>query len=48
MRHERLNLLLAKEIGHRSLALRVEYPVWGQFMTAVGGPTKAGKANDGL
>jgi hypothetical protein len=46
--HQRLDLLITKQIGDRTLALRVEDTQGWEFMTGIGGPTKAGKANDDL
>jgi hypothetical protein len=46
--HPRLDLLIPKQIGDRTVALRVAYPLGGACMAAIGRPTKARKAHDGL
>jgi hypothetical protein len=46
MGHERLDLLMAKEIRYGSMTLRAEDTLRRQFVAIIRGTTKAGKAND--
>ena len=48
MRHQRLDLLITKQIGYRTVALRGEDTMGWKLMAAIGSPTKARQAYDGL